>query len=454
MTNLNNEKDRIIYRKLLSVSTPIALQGVVSATLGFVDNLMVGALGESELAAVGIATQIFFVHYLVMVGFSGGTATFFAQFFGTKDYTNIRRCLGFLISTTMAVSVIFFVPTCFFPEKVASIFTDKPEIIELAASYIKIGSFTLFMLAFSVPIEFVLKATQQTKIPMVVSTVVFSTNTFLNFVLIFGNFGAPKLGVAGAATATLIARFAEIFINLYVIILRKNVVHGPFIEFISFDRNLAKKIMKNAIPTVANETLWSLGQTMYVVAFARTGVTEYAAYQAAAAVQSIFTFVGFSVGDAALILIGEKLGQGDKDEAFYMSKKIVKAGILVGTVLGLLMIVTSGPLMSLFNISSLGRSYGTKILIVYGITTWLSLYTGIHTTGTLRGGGDTTFAAINEILCVWLIAVPLAFLGALWLKLPIFWVVLIVRFEDVVKGIVLTKRFLSKKWMNNMIEEI
>ena len=436
------------------MATPIALQGVVSATLGFVDNLMVGALGESELAAVGIATQIFFVHYLVMVGFSGGTATFFAQFFGTKDFINIRKCLGFLVSVTMAVSVIFFVPTCFFPEKVAGIFTDNPKIIQLAASYIQIGSYTLFMLAFSVPIEFVLKATQQTKIPMVVSTVVFSTNTFLNFVLIFGNFGAPKLGVAGAALATLIARFAEIFINLYVLVVRKNVVAGPFKEFLSYNKELAGKIMRNAIPTVANETLWSLGQTMYVVAFARIGVTDYAAYQAAAAVQSIFTFIGFSVGDAALILIGEKLGQGDKDEAYYMAKKIVKAGIFVGVILGGLMMLTAGPLMGLFNISPLCKSYGTKILLVYGITTWLSLYTGIHTTGTLRGGGDTTFAAINEILCVWLIAVPLAFAGALWLHLPIFWVVLIVRFEDVVKGIVLTKRFLSKKWMNNMIEGI
>ncbi|MCQ2551566.1 MAG: MATE family efflux transporter [Clostridia bacterium] len=452
MTNLNAEKDKLIYRKLVSVATPIALQGVVSATLGFVDNLMVGALGEAELAAVGIATQIFFVHYLVMVGFASGTATFFAQFFGTKDFTNIRRCLGFLVSVTMAVSVIFFIPTCFFPEKVAGIFTDKGHIIELASSYIKIGSYTLFMLAFSVPIEFVLKATQQTKIPMVVSTVVFSTNTFLNWCLIFGNLGLPKLGVAGAATATLIARFAEIFINLLVI--KRNVLKGPLKEFLSYDKDLAKRIMKNAIPTVANETLWSLGQTMYVVAFARIGVTSYAAYQAAAAVQSIFTFIGFSVGDAALILIGEKLGQGDKEEAYYLSKKIVKAGIIVGLALGLLMVVTAHPLMSLFNISVLGKSFGTKILIVYGVTTWMSLYTGIHTTGTLRGGGDTKFAAINEILCVWLIAVPLAFIGSLVLHLPIYWVVLMVRFEDVVKGIVLTKRFLSKKWMNNMIEEI
>lgn len=452
MTNLNKEKDRQIYKKLFTVATPIALQGVVSATLGFVDNLMVGALGENELAAVGIATQIFFVHVLMTMGFAGGTATFFAQFFGTKDFANIRRSLGFLIATTMSVSVLFFIPSCFFPEQVAGIFTDKPVIIEMAAGYIRIGSYTLFMLAISAPIEIALKATQQTKIPMVVSTVVFTTNTCLNYVLIFGKFGMPAMGIEGAATATLIARFLEILINLYVLVVKKNMISGPLKEFLGFDRTLAKKILKNALPTVANETLWSLGQTMYVMAFARMAVTAYAAYQAAAAVQSIFIFVGFSIGDAALVLIGEKIGKNEEDEAYYMAKKIIKADIVVGLILGGLMCLTATPLMGLFNITALGKSYGAKVLMVYGITTWLSLYTGLHTTGILRGGGDTKFAAINEILCVWLIAVPLAFAGSLLWDLPIYIVVLLIRLEDVVKGVVLTKRFLSKKWINNVIE--
>ncbi|MBR3785366.1 MAG: MATE family efflux transporter [Firmicutes bacterium] len=440
-----------LYKKLAKIAIPISIQGVVSATLGLIDNLMVGALGEAELAAVGIATQIFMIHYMLLFGFVGGTATFMAQFYGTKDYRNIRKVVGFAMTVAMAAGVVFFVFGFLLTDTVLGIYSSDPALIALARPYVKIGSITFFFLAVSVPVEMAFKATQQTKIPLVVSTVVFTTNTCLNYVLIFGKFGAPAMGIAGAATATTIARFLEILIMAVFLFRRSNCFRGPVRDFFGWNRDMMTRIIKNATPTTMNEFFWSLGQSMYVAAFARIGTTAYAAYQAAAAINSIFSYAAFSIGDAALILVGEKLGEGKKDETYVLAKKLLKIGTVFGIIVGVLLIATAMPLVGLFNLTELGKVYCFRILLVYGLCMGPSLYNGINITGTLRGGGDTRYAMLTEVSCTWLIAVPLAFLASLVLHMPIYLAVLVVRLEDVAKGILLTKRFISKKWMNNVI---
>ncbi len=440
-----------LYKKLAKIAIPISIQGVVSATLGLIDNLMVGFLGEAELAAVGIATQIFMIHYMLLFGFIGGTATFLAQFYGTKDYRNIRKVLGFAITAASVVGLIFFVLGFGFTDAVLRIYSDDPALIALARSYVKIGSITFFFLGISVPIEMAFKATQQTKVPMVVSTVVFTTNTLLNYVLIFGKLGAPAMGVAGAALATTIARFLEIIIALFFMCKKGNCFRGPIGDFFGWKKAMVVRIMKNATPTTMNEFFWSLGQSMYVAAFSRIGTTAYAAYQAAAAINSIFSYAAFSVGDAALILVGENLGEGKKEEAYVLAKRLLKIGTFLGAFVGILLIICAMPLVNLFHLTTLGKVYCFRILLVYGITMALNLYNGINITGTLRGGGDTKFAMLAEVSCVWLVAVPMAFAGSLLWNLPIYLAVLVVKLEDVVKFFILTKRFLSRKWLNTVI---
>ena len=440
-----------LYKKLAKIAIPISIQGVVSATLGLVDNLMVGALGEAELAAVGIATQIFMIHFMLLFGFVGGSATFMAQFFGAKDYHNIRRVIGFAMTVAMGVGIVFFILGFGLTDQILQIYTNDPVLMDLARPYVKIGSITFFFLAVSVPVEMAFKATQQTKVPLVVSTVVFTTNTFLNWVLIFGKFGAPAMGVAGAATATTIARFLEIFIVCIALYRRSNCFRGPIRDYFGWKKEMMVRIVKNSTPTTLNELFWSVGQSMYVAAFSRIGTTAYAAYQAAAAINSIFSYASFSIGDATLILVGEKLGEGKKEETYLLAKKLLKIGVIFGIVVGGLVILTSMPLVNLFNLTALGKTYCFRILVMYGICMAIGLYNGIHVTGTLRGGGDTKFAMITEASCVWGIAVPLAFMASLVWQVPIYWAVLIVRAEDLVKCFVFTKRFISKKWMNTVI---
>ncbi|MDD6043634.1 MAG: MATE family efflux transporter [Eubacteriaceae bacterium] len=446
--------DRQLYKKLAKIALPISIQGVVSATLGLIDNLMVGFLGESELAAVGIATQIFFIHYLLMFGFTSGTATFVAQFYGARDHSNIKKVVGFAITVAMAVGICFFIFSYFFTDSLLHIYTDSTQLIEMAKPYVKIGTVTFFFASVSIPLEMAFKATQQTRVPMVISIVVFTTNTSLNYVFIFGKFGAPAMGIAGAALGTAVARGLEMMIALAFLNRKSNVFRGHIKEFFGWEKQMVFRIAKNAAPTTINEVLWAIGQSMYVAAFARIGTTAYASYQAASSINSIFSFAAFSIGDAALILVGEKLGEGKPEETYILGKKLLKVGTIFGGIVGLLLVAAAKPMANLFNLTDTGKEYTFLILVVYGLLMWLSLFNGINITGNLRGGGDTTFAMLAESSCVWFVAVPLAFVSALVLKVPIYIAVLIVKLEDVVKSIILAKRFVSKKWVNNVIHDL
>ncbi|MGI6177574.1 MAG: MATE family efflux transporter [Eubacterium sp.] len=443
-----------LNRKIARIALPIALQGVISATLSMIDTLMVGMLGEKELAAVGVGQQLTFIHYMLLFGFTSGCATFMAQFNGTKDYANIRKVVGFAWTVLLCVGAIFFTVSNAFTDKILSFYTTDSEVLPQACVYLRTISIQYLTLAVSAPAEMAFKATQKTKLPMISNVAVFSTNTFFNYVLIFGKFGAPALGVHGAALATALSRIVQISIDGFFLFSKHNTFRGTLASFFGWKRELCARVVKNSIPTTANELLWAAGQSMYAAAFNRIGTTDYAAYQAANAIANILWFGAFSVGDATLILIGEKLGQGEKDGAWKLSRHMLKIGWIVGFIAAGGLIAMAYPLAGVFNLTELGTHYTFQLLIFLALTQPLGLYNGIIITGILRGGGDTRFAAISETCCVWLIGVPMAFIAATVWHLPIPFTFLLTKLEELVKSFIMTWRWRSKKWINVVIHDL
>lgn len=452
--NLNTIKNRDLMRMMGKLALPIAAQSLIGSSLSLIDNLMIGSLGELELNAVGVSVQLFFINWMLLFGFTSGTATFISQFYGVGDIKSIKKTTGFGLTVAGGIGLMFFFVGMAFPEYVLRIFTRFPEVIELGVVYIRTGAPCFLFLAITQPFTVALRATQQTKLPLYASVTALVLNTFLNYVLIFGKFGAPALGVQGAALATSIARFVEMSIILFIVFGRKNIVAGKLSEYFSYGKELAMRIVKNALPTTINETMWGLGTSLYVAAFARIGITAGAAIQACNTISNMFSLAAFSVGDAVLILVGQKLGEGKPELAYEMSKKMVVAGLIIGAIAGVGLIAAGEPLLSLFEFTEEGADAAMKILIIYGALMWLNLYNGIHITGTLRCGGDTRFAMFTEVGTVWLIGVPAAFLTSLYFGWPVYFALLAVKSEELVKGIILTKRYLSKKWLNNVIKDI
>jgi hypothetical protein len=259
---------------------------------------MVGNLGEVELAAVGLSTQLFFVHYGVMFGFSSGAAAFMAQFWGKQDVQSIRKVAGFAILICFSISLLFFLPAFQFPDRVLRLFTDIPEVIVIGKDFVRIAAVSFLTLGITFPMSAALRTTQQTSLPMKISAAVFSVNTILGFTLIFGNFGAPALGVKGAAMATATARLLELTLYLYIIFIRKNLLAGSPGDFFGWRKPFAVRILVTATPVIINETMWSLGMATYNAAYGRMGVTEFAAIQASNTLNTLFILAIFSLGDA------------------------------------------------------------------------------------------------------------------------------------------------------------
>ena len=449
---LNTIDNKRLLKSVLVVAGPIALQSLIASSLNLVDNLMIGALGELALNAVGVSVQLFFIYWMFVFGFASGGATFMAQFYGTHDYANIRRTTGFILTVAFGMGLVFFLVAMIFPQYVLRVFTKYPEVIETGIPYVRTGAFTFLLIPITQSFTVALRASQQTHLPLIASVIGLCTNTVMNYCLIYGHFGLSRMEVQGAALATVISRIVELSILLFFIFGRNNIIRGPLREFFGYGKDLAGRIFRNALPTTINETMWSLGNSMYIAAFARISITAGAAVQACNTINSIFSMAAFSIGDAVLILVGQKLGERKQSEAFEMAKRMLVMGVAAGIVLGGLTIIFGKPILSLFDFTEEGATDAWRILVVYAASLWLAVYNGVIVTGVLRCGGDTRFAMFTEVGTVWLIGVPMAFVTSLFLKWPIFLAVLAVKLEDVVKLFFLTWRFKSRRWVNNVID--
>ena len=205
---------------------------------------------------------------------------------------------------------------------------------------------------------------------------------------------------------------------------------------------------------MGNEALWAAGISMYIAAYGRMGVTEAAAVQAGNTIFNLFSLACFAMGDAMLILCGEKLGQGKTEEAFDLGKRILRVAVIIGAIAGVLLVVLSGVVVKAFRFTDEGLYFTTIILIVYGVTLFIKIHNASIVTGALRAGGDTRVAMIIDIGSVWLIGVPLAFFGALVLQIPVYWVVALVQVEEIVKFFILRRRFNSKAWVRDLVKDL
>ena len=444
--------NRQFYRKVAMIAVPVALQGLISSSLTLLDNMMVSSLSEAALSAVNLGTQLFHIQWMMVFGFCTGGSTFLTQFWGAGERESIRKVVGFTTINTMALSLIFFCLGTFFPRQVMNLYTTDPVVAELGAQYLKTAAVNFLFIAVINPLSTALRATQQTRIPMYISIGAFVTDVVFNYCLIFGNFGLPRLEVRGAALATVFARVLEFSLMILLALVRKNPLRGPVRQFFVFDRNFAKRVYKNSAFTTLNETLWSGANSAMSAAYGHIGTVQFAAYSAALTIMNLFLMCMFSIGDASLILVGARIGEGKQDEARETAKKLLRLAVIFGTCAGVLIAIFSRFIIRIFDLSPEGFAIAQQIFYINAVFCPINLMNGVLISGILRAGGDTRYAALTEILVMWLTSVPLAFIGAMWLKLPIATVVLMAQVECIIKSIILLRRFRSGKWLNYMIE--
>ena len=325
---------------------------------------------------------------------------------------------------------------------------------ELGETYIIVRSPTILISGIVLPVIMALKSMQRVRTAVSISLSAVAMNVCLNYVFIFGHLGFRPMGVEGAALATTISTLVELILLVTVLRIQQSELTSHLVEYGRWTKSHFAEVMRNSIPTTINEMMWSLGTSTYNAAYGRISASAIAAASAADIVAHVFTKTIYSCGDAALVIVGEELGRSNKEEAWTVSGRLIRICIMMGIIGGGLLAAISLPVSELFGFTEEGTRSLRLILCIYGAAMPLKVYNASIITGILRAGGDVRFAMITEVSTIWLIGVPIVFLCSLVFRFPVWMVILAVQMEDVVKGIIITRRYLSRKWMNNKVENI
>ena len=445
--------DKQFYRTLFVLALPIIIQNLLMSSLSMADTMMVGALGDTSVAAVGIGNQVNFLVQLFMFGILGGSSIFISQFWGKKDCGNIKKTVGLSVISSAIVGAIGSLIVVMGASFIAKIFSDDIAVISQVVTYLKVMSLSYIVNAVTIGLAYSLRSIEDSKSPMIVSAIAVLTNVALNYCLIFGEFGMPELGVKGAAIATVIARFLEAIL-LILIASRNSVFKGKFSEFLDFDLTFSKEVYKAVIPVLLNDICWGIGNFLYSIAYGQIGTEAMASVQICTNIQNVFMVLGMSMSSAALVMIGNQIGAEKEEKAKDYGNKFVILACTIGIVIGVLVIMTSSSIIGLFNVSEEVKRYSVLILNVFVLLAPIRMMNLVIIVGVLRGGGDAGYALKAEAIPMWCIGVPFAFIGAVVLKLEVHYVVMLVSIEEIFKLILASKRLKSGKWIRSVIKNI
>ena len=449
--NLSFLKDRSFLRELLVIAIPISFQQLINASLNMIDVIMVGQLGETSIAALGLSNQIFFVLILILFGATSGMAIFTAQFWGKQDVESIRKVLGMSLVTAIFFSLIFTLVAVLIPETVLGLYTKDAEVIKLGSSYLRIVGFSYVPVAIATAYIAVLRSIQLIRMTVIATVAALVFKTILGYGLIFGIAGLPALGVRGAAIGTAAGWTLELVLLLILIYTQKTPLAANPLTFFSFDMPFFIRVVKTALPAVVNELFWSLGITTYNAIYAHIGTDSIAAINVNATIEELGFVVFIGLGNACAVIVGNRIGAGRKDEAYEIVRRVVILGVAFAMGVGLIILLLRNVIVGLYDLSPNGENNVRWLLLVMACTLWIRMFNFSVFIGALRAGGDTRFALIMEICSIWLIGVPAAYVGAFVLHLPVYLVYLMVVLEEVAKALVIGWRFRSRKWIHDLV---
>ena len=455
--------DKEFLKRTFKITIPIVLQNLLNNLVNLVDTMMIGKLGETSIAAVGLANKLFFVFALLMFGVGSGASVLASQYWGKGEPLNIKRVLRISLILGIGGSLLFAIPGFFFPELVMSIFTPLEGTISLGAKYLVIIVFSYPLTAVTMTYISILRSMNYVKLPVIITSISILVNVFFNYALIYGKLGFPMLGVSGAALATLIARLVE-FLALLFLVYRHKAGDGKLGDFVhlQYDKLKAKgepflnklflkRYFSTAAPVIANEFIWGLGVTMYSLVYGRMGDAATAAITITNTVEQVSLVFFFGICHAAAVLLGNELGSNQLKKAEEHAKNYMVMMFILSVIGAIIVFIAKDPVVALFEVSDQVLDYVKLCITVFALYMPIRMLNTLIIVTILRSGGDTKASLILDMTSVWLIGIPMAILGGLVLELPIYIVYAMILIEEVYKLILSYIRYRQKKWLKNIV---
>lgn len=451
MAELNSrEEKKRFYRMVFSLVLPMAAQNLINVAVSSADVVMLGKVGETALAASSLAGQVMFILTLILFGLTSGAAVLTAQYWGKKDIPSIEKILGIAMRIAIAVAVVFMIAALAIPRQIMCLFTTDAAVITEGIGYLRIMAFSYVFVGITVVYLNVMRSVERVIISTVIYLVSLGVNVSLNAVFIFGMFGFPAMGVRGAAIATLIARIVEFIIVVFYSVFINKEVRFKFKNLFFRDKLLMKDFTVYAVPVLLNELMWGVGISMVTAVIGRVGSSMAAANSVAQVVRQLAMVISFGIANATAIIIGKAIGEGKAKYAKTYSKRLLKVSFIVG-ILGAGLILSISPFVRAnLNLTSQAEGYLKMMLIVMSVYVIAQSYNAPMIVGVFRGGGDTTYGLILDIVALWGVAVLFGALAAFVFKFPPTIIYIFLTCDEAVKVPFSYLRYRTGKWIKNV----
>ena len=442
-----DERKRSLRKEIVSLALPIALQQFMTALVGACDAIMLGKLSQDAMSAVSLATQVTFVFNLFMFAFMAGENMFVAQYYGKGDYTGISQVFSLVTKICGCIAVVFLAGTLFFPEQLMRILTNEETLIVLGSEYLRVIGISYVFSGIAQTFLAIMKNCGAVNMSTLINGVMVILNIALNAVFIFGLSGFPKMGIKGAALATVLATVVQFLWSVGYVLCR---IRAVKFSLRSCEKKLFGRFWQKTVPLLINNLAWGIGFSMYSVIMGHLGTDAVAANGIANISKNLVVCFCLGLGNAGSIIVGNRLGADRLQEAKEVGETLTKTAIIAGIVSGLVLIALSPFITKMVDLTPTARGYLQKMLLICSYYIAGKSVNCMTIGGIFAAGGDSKFGMLCDSVTLWCITVPLGCICAFILKLPVMVVYFVLNLDEIIKLPVVYKHYKKYKWIKNL----
>lgn len=442
-----DERKRSLRKEIVRLAFPIALQQFMTALVGACDAIMLGKLSQDAMSAVSLATQVTFVFNLFMFAFMAGENMFVAQYYGKGDYTGISQVFSLVTKICGCIAVVFLAGTLFFPEQLMRILTNEETLIVLGSEYLRVIGISYVFSGIAQIFLAIMKNCGAVNMSTLINGVMVILNIALNAVFIFGLSGFPKMGIKGAALATVLATVVQFLWSVGYVLCR---IRAVKFSLRSCEKKLFGRFWQKAVPLLINNLAWGIGFSMYSVIMGHLGTDAVAANGIANISKNLVVCFCLGLGNAGSIIVGNRLGADRLQEAKEAGVTLTRTAIIAGIVSGLVLIALSPLITKMVDLTPTARGYLQKMLLICSYYIAGKSVNCMTIGGIFAAGGDSKFGMLCDSVTLWCITVPLGCICAFILKLPVMVVYFVLNLDEIIKLPVVYKHYKKYKWIKNL----
>lgn len=453
-------KDSQFYKRVFRLALPIAAQSLITIGVNMLDTIMVGSLGESALSATSLANSFISIYQIFCMGLGMGASVLVSRYWGmkTSDESDpngaghaLKQTVCLMLRLTLALATLFALVTLIMPDTLMRMYTDDAEIIRLGSLYFDYSIVTYFFLGTSLTTTIVLRSVGQVRLPLFCSIGAFFINFGANYIFIFGKLGAPKMGVAGAALGTLIARIFEATVILGFLFIRDKRIGFRIKDMFMKTKSLIGEYFRICIPVLISDGILAIGNNSVAMVIGRLGAAFVAANAITSVTQQLSTVLISGVSQAGAIVTGQTLGEGSREKTMKQGWMFLGLGLALGAVSALFIMLIKGPIIGTYtNVSDETVTIAHQLMVAISLIIIFQATNSIMTKGVLRGGGDTKMLMLTDNIFLWVLSIPAGIIAGFYFHLPAFWIYVLLKSDQIAKTIWCVFRLKGGKWIKKI----